>query len=26
RKARATAAGTLSDVYERVGFVPLDQD
>ncbi|MBK9738063.1 MAG: tryptophan--tRNA ligase [Actinobacteria bacterium] len=25
-KARATAARTLDDVYQRVGFVPLDRD
>ncbi len=25
-KARATAAATLDDVYQRVGFVPLDRD
>lgn len=25
-KARATAAHTLDEVYERVGFVPLDRD
>ena len=25
-KARAVAAGTLDDVYDRVGFVPLDRD
>jgi hypothetical protein len=23
-KARATAAGTLDRVYQRVGFVPMD--
>jgi tryptophanyl-tRNA synthetase len=23
-RARSTASGTLADVYERVGFVPLD--
>ena len=23
-KARATAASTLDDVYQRVGFVPMD--
>jgi tryptophanyl-tRNA synthetase len=26
RKARATAAATLDDVYQRVGFVPLDHE
>ena len=25
-KARATAAATLDDVYQRVGFVPMDRD
>jgi 3-hydroxyacyl-CoA dehydrogenase len=25
-KARATAAATLDDVYQRVGFVPIDRD
>ena len=24
-KARATAASTLDDVYQRVGFVPMDR-
>jgi tryptophanyl-tRNA synthetase len=24
KKARETARGTLADVYQRVGFVPLD--